>query len=208
MALSFQYRSRPASLPDPARVALFPGAWNPPTVAHLAIARAARAWADEIVLVLPRSLPHKAFDGAAFAHRLALLHQLAVTEPDLSVATTDGGLYFEMAAEAERCFGPHAEIGLVCGRDAAERIAAWDYGRPGVFGEMLARHPLLVAARAGDYVAASPHAARIVTLPMNPSFSDVSSTEVRRRIATRDTWRHLVPDAIAGQVEVLYSEFH
>ena len=59
------------------RVALFPGAWNPPTVAHLAIARAALTWSDEVVWLLPRAFPHKSFDGAPFEDRLHMLRRIA-----------------------------------------------------------------------------------------------------------------------------------
>ena len=47
---------------DARRVALLPAAWNPPTLAHLAIAQAALDFADEVLLVLPRVLPHKRFE--------------------------------------------------------------------------------------------------------------------------------------------------
>jgi len=40
----------------PSRLAVFPGTFNPMTVAHQAMAHAALAQADEVVLVLPRVL--------------------------------------------------------------------------------------------------------------------------------------------------------
>ena len=98
-----------------------------------------------------------------------------------------------MADEAREFFGEGVEIGLVCGRDAAERIAAWDYGRPGVFEAMIERYPLLVAGRAGGYLPSPHHAERIIPLATDPSFDEVSSTEVRRRMAAGEPWKHLVP---------------
>jgi nicotinate-nucleotide adenylyltransferase len=200
VALSFQYRSFDQVAAKPARVAILPGAWNPPTVAHLAIAKAAAGWADEVILLLPKAFPHKEFHGAGFEQRLAVLVGLAASEPGISVAVAQGGLYMEMAAETAEYFGPGTEIGLLCGRDAAERITLWNYGRPGVFEEMIAEYPLLVAARSGEYVAAQEHAQRVVSLPMDESFSEVSSTEVRRRIANGLSWKHLVPNAIRDEV--------
>jgi nicotinate (nicotinamide) nucleotide adenylyltransferase len=202
VALSFQYRAvgRP-----PGRVALFPGAWNPPTVAHIAIARAAITWSEEVVWLLPRAFPHKSFDGAPFEDRLLMLRRITAESPQFSVAIADGGLYVEMAGEAREFFGPAPEIALLCGRDAAERIAAWDYGRPGVFDRMLERYPLLVAGRDGDYLPASHHADRVIQLPMEASFEEVSSTEVRDRIRRGADWRHLVPASIAETAASLYS---
>jgi nicotinate-nucleotide adenylyltransferase len=204
--LEFHYRDRGrGSSPPSNRIVLFPGAFNPPTVAHLAIARAARQWAGEVLWTLPRAFPHKAFEGAGFDVRLAMLRRLLADEPGFSVAIASGGLYVEMADEARAFFGSGVEIGLLCGRDAAERIAAWDYGRPGVFEAMLERYPLLVAGRAGAYLPPPRHAERIISLVMDASFDDVSSTEVRRRLASGETWRHLVPETLADMVASAYS---
>jgi nicotinate-nucleotide adenylyltransferase len=202
VALEFHYRS---SLQNPEHVALFPGAFNPPTVAHLAIALAAHTWAAEVVWTLPRAFPHKGFEGAGFQARLEMLRRLAADRPGFSVAVASGGLYVEIADEARQFLGAGVEIGLVCGRDAAERIAAWDYGRPGVFDAMIERYPLLVAGRAGDYLPAPHHAERIIPIAMDPAFNDVSSTEVRRRIAAGEPWRQLVPAAAADLVASAYA---
>lgn len=205
VALAFHYRELRPPGNSPARVALLPGAWNPPTVAHLALARAALNWAHEVILTLPRTMPHKEFEGTGLRDRLRLLGMVAVSERNLSVATAEGGLYVEMADEAARCLGPETEIGLVCGRDAAERIANWDYGRPGVFEDMLHRYPLLVAARQGEYAIAPRHSERIVRLPLPADFSEVSSSEIRRRMAAGEEWESLVPAGIAPIVRKLYA---
>ena len=189
MALSFEHRASGT----PSRVAIFPGAWNPPTVAHVAIARAALNWADEVVWMLPRTFPHKAFDGASFDARREMLRRLAESEPGFSAAVSDANLHFRMAAEAREFLGPDPEIGIICGRDAAERIAAWDYGEAGVFDRMLEQYPLLVAARRGDYTPDPRHAGRIVQLPLPGSFDNVSSSEIRELIACGGDWRELVP---------------
>jgi nicotinate-nucleotide adenylyltransferase len=204
MALSFQYRSPAIQSRAPERLAILPGAWNPPTVAHLAMAHAALEWAGEVVLVLPRAFPHKGFEGVSFTDRLDMLCTIAAAERGISVASAEGGLYAEMAGEAQELAGSETEIGLVCGRDAAERIAGWDYGRPGVFEEMLARYPLLVAGRAGEYVPSPRHAHRVVPLTMPPSFDDISSTEIRRRIRAGEPWQHLIPSPVVSLVARLY----
>jgi nicotinic acid mononucleotide adenylyltransferase len=134
-----------------------------------------------------------------------MLRRIAADHPRFSVAIADKGLYIEMADEAREFFGPNPEIALLCGRDAAERIAAWDYGRPGVFDRMLEHYPLLVAGRDGDYLPASHHAERVIQLPMGATFDEVSSTEVRDRIRRGADWRHLVPASIADTAASLYS---
>lgn len=201
MALEFIHRTDRA--PAARRIALFPGAWNPPTVAHQAIASAALQWADEVIWVLPAAFPHKTFEGAAFADRRHMLRLLAEAEPGFSAAVSTGGLYAEIAAEARAHLDDDIEIALVCGRDAAERIAAWDYGEPGVFERMIRQHPLLVAARAGDYQPHPAHAPHIVRLDMAP-YDHVSSTELRRRIASGAAWEPLVPARIRDEVRRVY----
>jgi nicotinate-nucleotide adenylyltransferase len=191
---------------DPARVVLFPGTWNPPTVAHVDIAKTARRRADEVIWVMPRVLPHKSFEGPGFDARCRMLETLVRETPGFSAAISCGGLYAEIADEARRYFGAGTEIALALGRDAAERIAGWDYGRPGVFEEFLERYTLLVAARGGDYQPEPHHAGSIAALPMESSWDDVSSSEVRRRIAEGAAWRELVPKAIIQMVETLYQE--
>jgi len=200
LALKFLY----GGAGRPSRVGIFPGAWNPPTVAHVEIARAARQYADDLVWVLPRVFPHKEFEGVTFADRCRMLEKLAANSAGSSVAISDGGLYSEIAAEAREFFGPETEILLVCGRDAAERMATWDYGHPGVFDEMLRRFRLLVAARRGQYEPAGHHSDRILKLNMDSDWDEVSSTEVRSRIVAGDDWRQLVPPEIIDMVESLY----
>jgi len=199
MAFVFESRAEGA----PARVAVFPGAWNPPTIAHLAIARAALKWADEVVWVLPRVFPHKTFEGATFDARRGMLRELAKSEPGFSAAVSDANLHFQIAAEAREAYRS-SEIALVCGRDAMERIATWDYERPGVFEEMITAHPILVAGRGGEYRLEPRFEQRVIPLELAGNFDHVSSTEIRERIARGDAWRHLVPEAIADQVEAAY----
>lgn len=200
MALLFLHRGAA----NPARVALFPGAWNPPTIAHVEIARAARSRVDEVIWVMPRALPHKNFDGADFAARCRMLEILAKQDEGFSAAVSEGGLYAEIADQAREFFGREAEIVLLCGRDAAERMATWDYGAQGVFDEILRRYRLLVAARRGQYEPDARHCERIDRLPMDANWNEVSSSEVRRRIANGEDWRGLVPPALAAMVRDLY----
>ena len=201
MALEF-IRRRGGS---PERAAIFPGTWNPPTVAHLEVARAALIFADEVIWVLPRAFPHKPFEWPGPDDRRRMLELVTSAERGFSAAISDSGFYAGIAEEAREFFGPNTEIALVCGRDAAERIATWNYDKPDVFDDLVARHPLLVAARAGDYQAPEKHVDRIIRLPLPRSFDDVSSSEVRRLIALRHPWQHLVPPAIVNLVADVYS---
>ncbi len=112
--------------------------------------------------------------------------------PAFSVATSDGGLYIDIVREARAAYGPEVKFACLCGRDAAERIASWDYGRPGAFADMLSEFDLLVADRDGSYEPSSEIAHAVRGLKVKGTEA-VSATEVRDRAARGEAWEHLVP---------------
>jgi nicotinic acid mononucleotide adenylyltransferase len=114
------------------------------------------------------------------------------------VASTDRGLFIEIAEECRDAYDPAARLSFLCGADAAERIANWDYGDPGAFEQMMRHFDLLVAERGDKF--ALPHQ----PLPIPGSHSNVSATEVRERIAQGQPWEHLVPPAIREEVRRIY----
>ena len=184
---------------------VFPGTFNPLTVAHLALAEAALTLVDEVVFVLPRQFPHKSYCGASFGQRLDLLSRGLDAGQPFSVAACERGLFVEIAAECRAAYGEGVRLSFLCGRDAAERIAAWDYGRPAAFAEMLEGFDLLVAARAGEYSPPKGLEDRCVPLALSGTFDHVSASEVRDRAAAGKAWEHLVPAAIRQQVGEIYT---
>lgn len=189
----------------PSHLAVLPGTFNPITVAHLELARAALPLVDEVVFVLPRVLPHKEYVGASFADRIEMLQAAAGGDPRFSIAAADHGLFLEIARECRDAYAGDVRLTFLCGRDAAERIAGWDYGRPGAFAEMLRQFNLLVAARSGEYTPAPEFRHAIRPLPLSGDFDGVSATEVRDRITRGEAWEHLVPAPIRRYVGKIYS---
>jgi nicotinic acid mononucleotide adenylyltransferase len=177
-------------------LALLPGTFNPPTRAHVDMARAALAFADAVLFVLPREFPHKNWFGASFEQRVNMLQRVSAADQRLGIAISDGGLYIEMAREAQSLFRG-ARVELILGRDAAERIANWDYGEPGVFERLVSEFPLRVAPRCGRFEDAE-------QLELPPDCESISATDVRRRIESREAWEHLVPAEIVELVSEIY----
>jgi nicotinic acid mononucleotide adenylyltransferase len=132
---------------DARRVAMLPAAWNPPTVAHLALAEAALNFADEVLLVLPRIFPHKGFEHAGFELRLEWLRRIAASRTGLGVGVTEGGLFLEMARALRAADARVEHVYIVCGRDAAERFLNWPYEHGPGASEQLREFSLLVAPR-------------------------------------------------------------
>jgi nicotinate (nicotinamide) nucleotide adenylyltransferase len=186
------------------RIGVFPGTFNPFTNAHLALAEAALRHVDEIVFVLPKSLPHKEFEGASFAGRAEMLAEVAGANPRFSAAATEGGLFLEMAQEFRAVLGEIAGLSFLCGRDAAERIIEWDYGHAGKLGSFFQENRLLVAARSGEFEPPPQFAQAIERLNLEQDWSHVSATEIRRRITAGLPWKHLAPQAIRARIERIY----
>jgi nicotinate-nucleotide adenylyltransferase len=180
----------------PNRLGILPGSFNPPTLAHLALAEAALAQVDEVLLVLPRVFPHKNYDGASFAQRADMLRAALEHRPRLAAAASVGGLFIEIAQECRAAYGPHVQLAFVCGRDAAERMVGWDYGNPNAINRMLGTFQLLVACREGAYEPPPHLRQHIRTLALPTDLSAVSASDVRRRIRDGDAWQHLVPGEI------------
>jgi nicotinate-nucleotide adenylyltransferase len=179
----------------PAKLAVLPGSFNPVTVAHLALAEAGLAAADEVVLVLPRALPHKLYAGASFEQRMEMLTAAVSGRPGFSVAASSGGLFSEIAEECRRDYGEDVEVSILCGRDAAERAVAWDYGQADAFTRMLRRFDLLVAGRGGAYCPPPNLRGRVRLIEIPRHAEAVSATEARERIARGEAWESLIPPA-------------
>src|ERR1700752_3395038 len=112
MALEFVKRTAGGT----SRLGVLPGTFNPPTRAHMALAHAALEHCDEILFVLPRALPHKNYGGVGFEDRLRLLQSAVEVHPQFAAATSDGGLFLEIAGECRRAYGAGIEIAFLCGR--------------------------------------------------------------------------------------------
>jgi nicotinate-nucleotide adenylyltransferase len=187
------FRRHPGS---PRRLGIFPGAFNPPTVAHVELVRAALCVLDEVLLVLPRAFPHKNYMGATLAERVEMLDAAFPAALPVSIGSSAGGLFVEIAEECRTVYGEDVQRTLVCGADAAERILSWDYGRPGAVAAMLQDFDLLVADRGATYLPPEPYRDRIQTLLLDGEYADVSATEIRERILSGKPWQHLIPPQI------------
>lgn len=189
----------------PSRLGILPGTFNPVTVAHLALAQAGQRHCGEVLFVLPRAFPHKPYSGATLRQRLELLDAALGANPSFSLAVAEGGLFAEIAEECRQEYGPGVRLSFLCGRDAAERIAGWDYGSPGAFAGMLRRFDLLVARRNGEFTPASEFQAGMERLDIPPEIEIVSATEVRTRVARGEAWEHLVPHPVRERVREIYA---
>jgi len=190
---------------NPARrsIAIFPGSFNPPTNAHVALIQSAAREVDRVFAVLPRAFPHKSYSGPSLDERLSMLDAARAVAP-FETRVTEGGLFIDIAREF-RAHHPAVDIWFVCGRDAAQRIVEWDYGHPAAIVGMLDEFGLLVASRQGEYKAPEHIAARVRRLSVSPDVDGISATQVRTLIERGEPWEHLVPEAVAPLVSRYYA---
>ncbi|MGQ0824539.1 MAG: NYN domain-containing protein [Actinomycetota bacterium] len=149
------------------RSGAFPGSFDPPTIAHLAIAHAAvdAARLDRLDFVLSRVALGKENRGEADS-RAATLEQLATTRPWLGVRITDDQLIVDIARGYDV---------VVMGADkwTEVRDPAW-YGSAAARDDALARLPrVLVVPRSGIAIEAAE------VLDLADDLDHVSSTAAR-----------------------------
>jgi len=126
----------------PRRVGCYPGSFNPPTIAHLAIAEAAHRQCEleRLDLVVSRvALGKAAPAGPRFEDRIAVLDAIACDRPWLGVRVTDAQLLVDIADGYDV---------LVLGADKWAQVVdpAWYEGSTAARDDALARLPEVVVA--------------------------------------------------------------
>jgi nicotinate-nucleotide adenylyltransferase len=187
------------------RIGILGGTFDPPHVGHLWLATlAADAIGLDKVLFMPASQPpHKGGRLVTKAADRLLMTRLAVAGDDLFDLTIiemerPGPSYtVDSVAELQRLYGTDATLYLVMAADSLAQIETWR--QPD---ELLERIEWIVGPRPGSprpdrsvlERRFGPNASRI-TLLDGPSL-DVSSSDVRRRVAAGHAIRYLVPRGV------------
>jgi nicotinamide-nucleotide adenylyltransferase len=208
-------RSRP--------LVLLPGAFNPPTTAHLALAEASlRAIPDaQLSFTLGTTTINKEqIERATLLDRLLVLDQMARRVGNLGVMLTNRGLYVEQAAAARAAFPQLTDLYFVVGYDKIEQIfdARYYHDRDAALTALFALAKLLVAPRASHEEA---DVNRLLNRPENRTFQgaiqlipfpveyrDIASSQVRAAfqdptldLASSRLAELLPPEALAFALE-------
>ena len=189
----------------PRRLGVLGGTFDPPHVGHLWLgAMAADALGLERVLFVPAAQPpHKRGQVVTRASDRMLMTRLAIaTDPNFELCGIElerpGPSYtIDTIDELEQLYGAEAKLHLVMAADSLNSIDSWR--EPD---RLLERIEWVVGPRPGNPLPDrsalvgrfGAHAARIHLLD-GPSL-DVSSTDIRRRVAAGHTIRYLVPRGV------------
>lgn len=193
------------------RIALFGGTFNPIHLGHLEVARAAMAELDlgRLVLVPSARPPHKTGERLAPGEdRLAMCRLAVGDDPHLEVSDVElraeGPSYTVNTLRHFRAERPQAELLLLVGADMLRDFHLWHrvadivrlarvvtMPRPGVEVGPLAD----LRQSLGDDVAE-----RLLSDMLHTPLVDVSSTEIRRRVACGEAIEDLVGPAVARYI--------
>jgi nicotinate-nucleotide adenylyltransferase len=188
----------------PARIGLLGGSFDPPHLAHLALARTAlQALHLDELWWLPAGQPWQKA-GRALAdgtHRAAMVRLLVQDEPrfrlDARELDRPGPTFTVDTVRECRAERPDAAFFLILGQDQYGRLDTWREW-PALLGEVT----LAVAARGGQpplpspALAAHPHRLEVLPLPDMPE----SSTALREALTRGDDVSPMVGQAVAGYI--------
>ncbi|MDE3207012.1 MAG: hypothetical protein KGQ66_22635 [Acidobacteriota bacterium] len=164
------------------RVGAYPGTFNPPTVAHLAIVEAAleQGGLDVVHLVVSRSPLGKDPSTPSFDERISVLETVAASRPWLEVRVTDHRLIADLAAGYDA---------VVMGMDKWAQVLdpVWYGGSPDARDAVVARLPRVLIARRDGFgadhgpllAAGSGSVPPVTLLVVDESHRGVSSSLVR-----------------------------
>lgn len=191
------------------RVGLLGGTFNPPHLGHLVCAMEARdaLGLDEVRLVVAAVPPHKDVVGDPGVElRLELCELAAAAEPGLEVSRVEaerpGPSYTVDTLRALRDASPQDELTFIVGGDQALGLPDW-------------REPEALLSLARVAVAGRGEVTREAVLDRCAHLDtsrldffamprlDISSTDLRARVAGGRPIRHLVPGAVADRITEL-----
>lgn len=199
-----------ASPPGGQRIGMFGGSFDPPHLAHVALAQAAMAQfkLDSLHIIPTGQAWHKTRTLSAPAHRLAMarlafagLERTVVDERELQ---RTGPSFTIDTLEALQAENPGAQLYLIIGNDQFAALKTWHRWQA-----ILEIAIICIANRADpirteagfDLEDQARHAVLTLQLPLMP----VSATAIRRQISSGSTssqsWTPMVPEPVARYIE-------
>jgi nicotinate-nucleotide adenylyltransferase len=185
---------------SPQRIGVFGGTFDPPHVGHLVAAIDARDRLSlDVVLLVVANVPWQKVGErqiSAAADRLAMVqaatHGIEGLEvSDLEIRRGGDSYTADTLAELHERH-PDADLFLLVGRDAAAGFATWERHQ-----EVAAQATLVVVDRPG---AEGPPDPTYPWVRVDIPELEISSTEVRERVAAGRSIQFLVPPAVASCV--------
>lgn len=181
-----------------ALTALYFGSFNPIHNGHLAVARyvVERGYADEVWFVVSPHNPHKqTADLAPEEARLEMARRAVGGELQMSVCDVEFSMerpsYTVKTIDRLRELYPKHKFAILGGGDVAQTITTWREGA-----RLLRENKILIYPRGEDDEYGEPF-----EVMKDAPKMEISSTLVRRQIASGGDWQNLVPQSVAEYIK-------
>ncbi len=195
-------------------IAVFGGSFNPPTIAHISLAKKVLAKMDNLekVILVPVSTRYNKNGLASDEIRFNMLEQICAKEPGLEVSRleldSDKQLYTIETLRKIKQQNPNKQIYFVLGTDNLKELETWHK----VY-ELLSGFNFIVLKRDEDIVSDIIDKSTILKKYKSSFFElkgidtvDLSSSYVRKRIQDGETIVGLVPSQIEKMVLEVYKK--
>mgnify|MGYP005771098215 CR=1 FL=1 len=195
-------------------IAVFGGSFNPPTIAHISLAKQVLAKMDNLekVILVPVSTRYNKNGLASDEIRFNMLEQICAKEPGLEVSRleldSDKQLYTIETLRKIKQQNPNKQIYFVLGTDNLKELETWHK----VY-ELLSSFKFIVLKRDEDSVSDIIDKSTILKKYESSFFElngidtvDLSSSYVRKRIQDGETIVGLVPSKIEKMALEVYKK--
>jgi nicotinamide-nucleotide adenylyltransferase len=200
-----QVRLVPGSPAPQGDIIVFPGSFNPPTTAHLAMSRQARQFGRlhggmlVYAAMSKRTTDKETVERPLLVDRIVLLDTVLHNHaPRIGILLFNRGLYVEQAEAIRSQYPDVGKLYFLLGFDKIVQVFDAHYyeNLDKALRELFALADILVAPRAGAGPAElsallaqpenAPFAAHVHALPLDASYRDVSSSRVRQSLAAHE----------------------
>lgn len=191
------------------RLGILGGTFNPLHLGHLICAQEAHLQLrlDRVILIPAAQSPHKPFDedDPGAEHRLALCRLAVANDERFEVSSMEvdrpGPSYTVDTLRELHFREPDSELYLIVGGDVAAGLPTWREPE-----QVLSLAQLAVATRRGTPRRSIDGALKDVSGGERAAFFEmptieISSTDIRRRVQSREPIRYLVPEAVANYID-------
>ena len=191
------------------RIGIFGGTFDPPHLGHLILASECRRQLEltRLLWVLTPQSPHKLDQSITqLTDRLEMVRRAIADEPAFELSTIEferpAPQYMVDTLEILQGKNPGAELILLMGADSLRALDTWH--RP--MDLLSACHEIGVMRRPGDSIDLSELEAILPGLTDKVRFVEapllqISSREIRRRIAERSDFRYFLPPAVYEYIQ-------
>lgn len=193
------------------RTAILGGSFNPIHIGHLMMAQSVldQGQADRILFMPANRPPHKVEDHlASNDDRLAMVRLAVADNPDFAVSDQElvrGGISYAVdTLLAWQAIHPGNRPGFILGMDSLLELHTWHR-----VAELLPLCDFITLRRpwydpmpaASALKLPAPWPERLLAAVISGRSCDVSSTEIRKRVAQKRQIRYLTPDAVVQYIE-------